>query len=639
MKRSLALLVVSLPVPLVVYACGGDNSVIPPGTDAASDAPASEGGGDDGPTVDGVASDAPGDSADAGPIVCPGRNPLKNPYFGDLHAHTSYSFDAYSFDTRNTPYDAYAFAKGQTVQVAGAQADGGGPTTTIDRPLDFLAITDHSEWLALTYGCGALLDGGPQDPQQAPYYGSPQCVFFRSTDPANQDAVFAGAAKIQNTVCEAGTCPPVVQSAWQSEQAAAAAAYEPCKFTSFVAYEWTHAVAGATLHKNVIFATNVVPAAPIDSFDFPTQPQLWNALDQQCVEDAGCRAITIPHNSNLSQGGAFDVPAGSESQMVKYQRLVEIFQHKGGSECFFDPNNPTDPACNFEYLGGITELNLPQSYVRTALENGIATYAQTKTNPLQMGIIGATDDHNGAPGNSREDTWPGHAGRLDDTPDLRIKPAADGGPNGVSLGHNPGGVAVAWAEQNTRASIFAAFERRETYATSGPRMVVRFYQTWDSSSDPCADPNFPSALVAAGAVPMGGTFALPSGDAGTGEAGSGDAAGAAPRLVVYAWKDTVDLARLDIVKAWVDGQGQIQEQVITHDVTGSAPACYVWTDPAFTPSPTFYYARVLQTPTPRWSTYDCAASPASNPVGCADGGYLNITIQERAWTSPIWYLP
>jgi hypothetical protein len=627
MNRSFVVLaVVAASSALAWMACGGSDN---PTTGGPPDASA----GNDGA----VGTDSGGLDAgvDAAPVVCNDKNPLKNPYFGDLHAHTSYSFDAYSFDTRNTPFDAYAFAKGQTLTVAGADPSGPGPTTTIERPLDFLALTDHSEWLAITYGCADALDGGAYDPT-SPYENASQCLIVRSTNPVDQTRFFTTGALMQTNLCAAnpGACPGVVQSAWQSVQAAAAAAYEPCKFTSFVAYEWTHAVAGATLHKNVIFANDHVPAAPLDSFNYKTAPELWTGLDQQCTQANGCEVVTIPHNSNLSQGGAFIVPAGSEAQMVKYQKLVEIFQHKGGSECYFGPDAVApDPACDFEYLGGITEPNLPQSYVRTGLEDGIQAYQASgaaKVNPLQMGIIGATDDHNGTPGNTREDTWPGHAGRLDDSPAKRIGLARDGGVNGVSYGHNPGGVAVAWAEQNTREAIFAAFQRRETYATSGPRILVRFYQVWGSPTDPCADTGFPAQVVAAGGVPMGGTFAMtPSADAGA----------AQPRFVAYAWKDKVDLAEIDVIKAWVDSSGQVHEQLVTNPLTAGQPACVTWTDTSFTAAPSFYYVRVLQTPTPRWSVQDCAADPTANPAGCADGGYLNTNIQERAWTSPIWYLP
>ena len=622
MKRSRILLVGGLFAPLVAYAyaCGGSDASSVNEADAASDAVSSS----DAPPGDG--------GTDAAPLACADKNPLKNPYFGDLHAHTSYSFDAYTFETRNTPFDAYAFAKGMTVQVAGGGAGGGGPTTKIERPLDFLAVTDHSEWLALAYGCGELVDGGPQGLPQSPYYGTIQCTNFRSTVPSEEARDFALGALIQSRICDGGyDCAPVIQSAWQSEQAAAAAAYEPCKFTSLVAYEWTHAAdvldaGNATLHKNVIFGTDKVPVQPIDSFSHRTQAELWTGLDQACLASDGCQAITIPHNSNLSQGAAFDVPPGSEAQMVKYQRLVEIFQHKGGSECFYDPASPTDPTCNFEYLGGITEPNLPRSYVRTGLKEGLTAYAATKTNPLQMGIIGSTDDHNGAPGNTREDTFPGHAGRLDDTPARRIG-LRDGGVNGTSYGHNPGGLAVAWAEQNTRDSIFAALMRRETYGTSGTRIVVRLYQTWNTTGDPCADPNFPAQLVAGGGVPMGGNM------------GAAPAGATSPRLVVYAWKDKTDLARVDIIKAWVDGTGQAKEKVTPFTVTAGAPACFTMTDTDFTGTATLYYARVLEQPTPRWSVQDCKADPSANPAGCAAGGYLEAMIQERAWTSPIWWLP
>jgi hypothetical protein len=245
-----------------------------------------------------------------------------------------------------------------------------------------------------------------------------------------------------------------------------------------------------------------------------------------------------------------------------------------------------------------------------------------------MGFIAATDDHNGVPGNTAEDTWPGHAGRGDDTPARRIGATADGGSNGVDHGHNPGGVAVVWAEQNTRDAIFAALYRRETYATSGPRIVVRFYQTWNLASDPCLDPNFPEQLVAAGAVPMGGTMSPAPADAGSG-----------PWLVAYAWKDIVDLEEIDLVKGTLLSDGGIAETVTRNMLDAGTPGCWSVQDTAFTPAPTAYYVRVLQQPTPRWSAYDCATDPTLNPAGCADGGYLNRTIRERAWTSPIWYLP
>jgi hypothetical protein len=597
---------------LAAYACATQVPVAEPHTDEG---------------VSSVDSAVPSD-AGASPVACPNRTPLKNAYFGDLHAHTAYSLDAYSFSTRNTPFDAYAFARGRTLRIAGASPDGGGPTTTIERPLDFLAITDHSEWLPVAFGCGESQDGTPFDPA-SPYGSSPTCDLVRSTDPLSQGIVFHAMGALTKNVCDGGACAPVVHSAWESEQAAAAAAYVPCKFTSFVAYEWTHGERGTTLHKNVIFGNANVPADPLDSVHYPTQGALWNGLEAQCTEDAGCAAITIPHNSNLSRGQAFVQAPELASLSAKYQRLVEIFQHKGGSECFYDKTADAgqDPECNFEYLGGVTEPNDRTSYVRNALYRGLASDAGV--NPFMMGFIGSTDDHNGTPGNTSETTYPGHGGEKDDSPEKRLAPPPSGG-LGVRVGHNPGGLAVAWAEENTRESIFAALRRRETYATSGTRILVRFYQTW-SDEDACSDSNFPARLVATGASPMGSTF---------GPAPSAGGAGG-PRFVAYAWKDKTDLARIDIVKLWYDTAGSPHETIV-HDAIPSGEGrsrCFAWQDPDFTPGPTLYYARVLEAPTPRWSALDCAKAPGVDPVECADGGALNTMIQERAWTSPVWFAP
>ncbi len=614
MKRtSLLLLVLPLPVAVAVAAasCGGDDAVADAGSDApTSDAPGNDGGGDAG--------------------ACKGFNALKNPYFGDLHEHTSFSADAYSFSTRNTPTDAYAFARGKPLQVAGASPDGGGPITQIDRPLDFLAVTDHSEFLAIALGCGADLNGTPYDPT-SPYYDSPRCKLFRSTNPAVQTLDFALLFNDVKALCDGGACEPVIKSAWQKEQAAAAVAYDRCNFTSFVAYEWTRVGSnGETLHKNVIFGSDKVPERPYDSIAYAGQTDLWNALDQGCLEQNGCRALTIPHNSNLSGGLAFEVPNGAQAQMAKYQRLVEIFQHKGGSECFFDADAGVDGGaeseCAFEQVpSGVSKGGGASAFVRTGLTSGIAARKSTGQNPLELGIVGATDDHNGAPGNVKESTYPGHVGRFDDTPGRRLFVGDGGGENGSSSYFNPGGITGVWAEENTREAIFSALQRRETWATSGPRMVVRFFQTTNDGSDPCADPDFPKQLVAKGAIPMGGTFKPTS---------------AKPRLVAYAWKDVTPLDRVDIVKAWVDSGGQTHELVQRMPVSdGTKPACVVFDDAAYAGEIAYWYARVLEQPTPRWSAYDCQKAPNANPAECTSGGRLVQNIQERAWTSPIWAIP
>jgi Protein of unknown function (DUF3604) len=577
--------------------------------------------------------------------ACADFNPLKNAYFGDLHTHTTFSYDAYTFETRTTPMDAYAFAKGMQIQIAGAHP--GGPVTKLDRPLDFAAVTDHSELLAIDLGCGAAVDGTKYDPD-SPIFNDPKCVAARSTDRVVEGINFLVSFNRQQALCDntnpeqSATCLPIVREAWGNEIAAAGAALDRCKFTSFIGYEWTNSCTGdggtaATCHKNVIFGDTNVPAAPFDSLSNPTQESLWTALDTGC-NGGPCNALTIPHNSNMSKGQAFNVPQGSEQHAMKYQKLVEIFQHKGGSECFYDPANPVDPTCNFNYLGGTGDD--PNSYVRTGLERGLTAQADPSihNNPLQLGIVGATDDHNGAPGNTREDTWPGHVGVNDDTPASRIDPKST-----TAIGFNPGGVAVAWAEQNTREAIFAAFQRRETYATSGPRIAVRMYQTWDQTTDFCADPNFPAQIVAAGGQPMGSNITLPAGYT-----------GGAPRIFVYAARDAINradianLAEVDLVEAWIDpGTGAVKEQVVRRPAAagGVATSCQSFalttgaTGAFHAGSPSLYYARVLQVPTNRWSVYDCLRSPGTNPTDCAIGGNLMVKNAERAWTSPVWYLP
>ncbi|MBL8606489.1 MAG: DUF3604 domain-containing protein [Myxococcales bacterium] len=599
-------------VPLgayVAFACGGDDTAVP----------STDGGSEAGPSPDSGAPDGGGaiDGGDGGVARCGDYNPLKNPYFGDLHAHTSYSADAYAFDTRNTPLDAYAFARGKTLQVAGAGPDGGGPLTTIEKPLDFLAVTDHSEFLAVAYGCGEDLAGNPYDPTKT-IYDTVACRLFRSD--RSQTVQLAAIYAVLSRVCDGGKCAPVVTSAWQKEQQAAAAAYEPCKFSTMYAYEWTKTNDGVTLHKNVIFGDTNVPASPLDSLTHPTQEELWRGLAAGCGGGAGCEALTIPHNGNLSQGLAFEVPSDpvDRDNMARYQRLVEIFQHKGGSECLSDDGS--DPDCAFELLPDNSDPARDKpGYVREGLKKGLGVRAASGKNPLMMGIVGATDGHNGTPGNTRESTWPGHVGSNDDTPARRIGPAA-----GEVGTFNPGGLTVAWAEQNTRESIYAALKRRETHATSGTRVLVRMFQTFDAG-DACADPAFPKSLVDKGAVPMGGSF---------------KSGATAPRFVIRAWKDQAPLARVDVVKAWVDGAGALKEKVVQRALpAASATACITWQDDDPTPGPALYYARVLEDPTPRWSAYDCARAPNANPAGCADGGALRTMIQERAWTSPIWREP
>jgi hypothetical protein len=589
------------------------------------------------PSKDGSVSDAIGSDAvgDAGPVTCGDYSPTKNVYWGDLHTHTGLSGDAYGWGNRNFPHDAYRFASDPTAQTpiaAGAATPG--PLVSIDRALDWDAVTDHSEWLGATWGCGAFPDGGAYNPS-SPYFDSTQCAAYRTQTGPAVDLIVGAAKQAVALECDGGlqnspACISFTESAWKVEIQAAHDANQPCKFTSLVAYEWTKAEMGATLHQNVIFSSESVPAAPLDSDEYPTTTDLWTGLADQCQADAGCEVLTIPHNPNLSEGMAYQIPAGVQAmqQMNQYQRLTEIHQHKGNSECYAGDSGVVDPTCRFEHVppaGGGSEY--PQNFVRHALGDGITTYqslrdaGEAPVDPLQMGIVGATDDHNGIPGYVKEDTWQGHVGYTDDTPAGRLK----------TWYHNPGGITGVWAEQNTRDRIFAALQRRETFATSGPRIVVRFYEVW-SNADFCgADGGgggFPGNVLAAGGISMGGTMSPGSGS---------------PSFVVNALKDADDLAEVDIIKGSIVG-GTLKEEVNRFTPTSGTgtwsggSVCLTWNDAAFdATTPAVYYVRVLQVPTWRWSHYDCQADPSA--AGCGPVGGLDVMIQERAWTSPVWWLP
>ncbi|MBK7535375.1 MAG: DUF3604 domain-containing protein [Myxococcales bacterium] len=536
---------------------------------------------------------------------CSGYRATKNAYFGDLHIHTSYSLDSFAFANRNDPATAYRFARGLT-SVPVAAGEGG--TTTIPAlttPLDFAAVTDHSEFLSLMGLCDF---GAAQDPAA--------CAALANQNSNAQAALTAAAlAHLLSpdpaplAVCQQHPedCAAGARSAWQRLREAAAAANVPCAFSSFVGYEWTATTGGSNLHRNVIFGSDAVPEVPYDALEYPSPLTLWQALDAGCKASDGCSALTIPHNSNLSNGAMWDTADSPQERefMIRYQKLVEIYQHKGASECLPD-DAQGDPACGFELLSSTAD---PAGFVRAALARGLGLAATIGRNPLALGIIASTDNHNGTAGDVGEDTWRGHAANTDDTPAERL-----GAPT-----FGPGGLAAVWAEQNTREAIFAALARRETYATSGPRIKVRTYALTGVSEAQaqafCGDPAFPAQLIAAGATPMGGELS----------------ASTAPTIFVSAVADQVPLSSFDIVRL-----RELRTSLHSVTLSGSAGTsfCRYWRDPAFIPGrPTAYYVRVLQQPTARWSSHDCALAPDSE--ACADDT-VPTTIQERAWTSPMF---
>lgn len=612
--------------------------------------------------------------------ACADRNPLRNVYYGDLHVHTSYSFDAHIFDTRHTPGDGYAFAKGGALKLSPMDANNQ-PTVSykLSRPLDFAAITDHGEFLGEVASC---LDSG------SPGYDSETCANYRRQD-IGGFTLFGVTLTSRNPrrfvdVCgETGReCAYRAETVWLRIIDAAEAAYDrssACQFTSLIGYEYTAVPGVSNLHRNVIFRSEVVPPRVISYFEEPTPQGLWRQLKAQCIDGLkGCDVITIPHNSNLANGKMFNIEYASAnaddleilrqeaSLRADLEPILEIFQHKGDSEClngYAGILGDADEACNFEKIhnqddnedcdddygsGGMIGRGCVSrfSFARGALLKGLQEQEERLGfNPFKLGFIASTDTHNATPGAADEYNYKGHGGNQEDEVNDRLIPAGLGVASGIV--RNPGGLAAVWAEENSREAIFDALKRRETFGTSGTRIAVRMFGGWDYPANLCDNAEL-AKLGYQGGVPMGGDLPQP--------------AGSAPRLVVQALRDpgTVDFAgvplqRIQIVKGWYKG-GKLYEKVYDiagapNDATvdtdtcepigeGADSLCAVWQDPDFDQSaPAFYYARVLENPSCRWSQWDClSVSPAERPALCNRPDFIAV-IQERAWTSPIWYTP
>ena len=595
--------------------------------------------------------------------VCRDHIPLRQPLFGDLHVHTTLSLDAATQGTRNRPRDAYRFARGEQIDVQPYQNDTALRRLQLERPLDFAAITDHAELFGELHICRTPGAEGYDSTVCSIFRRWPRLAFFLINGSLTDGSSFSFCGE------GAQACLDAARGPWKETLLAAEEAYDrspACRFTSLPAYEWTAAPDTNNLHRNIIFRNSEVPELPISSRDARRVRDLWDALETQCTEQKpGCEALIIPHNSNLSGGVMFaetqedgaPFSAAYAQRRARYEPLVEVNQHKGDSECRTGIGTK-DELCNFELLpygnfGGkfasFQNVEPSQgSFVRNGLKTGLSLQNSLGINPFQFGFISSTDTHIGAPGAVREDKHLGHGGA--GAPSSVTLPV--GLPDDIEF--SPGGLAVVWAEENSRDAIFSALQRRETYATSGPRMTVRFFGGWGFPADLCARTDFVSTGYAAG-VPMGST--LPR------------ATGQAPTFAISALRDSAGLAtpleRIQIIKGWLDDAGNTQEKVydIAGDWIGQASAdpetcrtsgpgadelCRVWRDPDFQPQQSaFWYARILENPTCRWQSYICAtkgvdcAQPASlsqELSGCCDSTYPRI-IQERAVTSPIWFFP
>lgn len=584
-------------------------------------------------------------------------HPLKQVYFGDLHVHTQLSLDAYLGGTIASPDEAYQFAQGQTIEVFGQRVK-------IERPLDFAAVTDHSESFGEMY---SVQNRG------VPGYHAFVARYLRGI---SGDSLKALQAFQQSRIKGAGLSKQhrnffkgfeTTKSAWNVHLQAAEKHYQPGKFTTFAGYEWTLGRNFAHFHRNIIFRDMVVPDYPLSAIELKTPESLWAYLEK--ITKDGAKVLAIPHNTNLGKGQVFpneemgiEVNAPEYLKLqYEYEPLIEILQAKGSSEVHaaFWKNDEFADFENYDY--GYPAVN---NYVRYGLKKGLEIEDKTGINPFQYGIIASTDTHNATPGNTEEsDEFIGNHSQLDFTPQARAE--GDWILTGdekletdiqVYEALNPGGLVAVWAEANTRGHIWDALKNKETYGTSGGRIQLRFFGgfNFEISYDTHED------LVKAGyekGFPMGSVLEGSKQD----EVGSRQIA---PSFLVWASKDveSANLDRIQIIKGWykdgvleekiytvalsdgrsVNEDGTVPDNGATVDFQtgawskdkGAIELQAVWTDPDFAPEArAFYYARVLELPTARYTLWDKIRYGSSFPEGA------KMTVRERAWSSPIWYRP
>ena len=575
----------------------------------------------------------------------------KNAYFGDLHIHTKYSFDAYIFGTTTSPDDAYAFARGQTIKHSA------GIEMTIDRPLDFYAVTDHAMFL------GQL--NALENPEH-PNHGDEEAELFRSLESVQDRGRAFGSFHIY---LSEDYDTDAIRTAWEAIQDAANRHYQPGEFTTFIGYEYTssYPVDNGNLHRNVIFESDSVPPMPFSRIDNRNPEALWAWMDRN--REQGIESIAIPHNSNGSNGHMFELVKFDGSPLdstyaetrMRNEPIIEISQVKGTSETH-PVLSPNDEWAFFEIFPfRVAQHNRSQangSYARQAWRNGLTIESSIGVNPYKFGVVAASDTHNSGE-IFDEENFLGKIGHLDVRPiDRGSVPVGyeDNRPgyrDSASQYFSSAGIAGVWAEENTRESIFSAFRRKETFATSGTRIKVRFFAGYDMPEDILEQNDFVEQAYAGG-VPMGSTLSIE-------ETGS-------PIFLVWAMQDPLKtkLQRVQIIKGWLEDNGTTHEQIFdvacsdggvvdpethrcpsngasvdfsdcsqTPDV-GASNLSAVWMDPTFnSEQDAFYYVRVLENPTCRWSTWDAVRN--GTPV--KQNLMQNRAIQERAWSSPIWLTP
>jgi hypothetical protein len=570
----------------------------------------------------------------------------RNAYFGDLHVHTMYSFDAFIFGTTASPDEAYEFAKGKALRHPG------GFDMQLKEPLDFYAVSDHGFYLGAVRAMA--LPGTALSKHEAAE------GMNALTDAEDRREKFTRILSFirsdrSNEILDAD----VFKTAWEDIIGAANRHNDPGKFTAFIGYEYTSSGDEfENLHRNVIFKGNEGPELPFTRLDSPNPEDLWDWMDEQ--RNKGYEALAIPHNSNGSNGQMFKLvdfkgnplDSGYADQRMRNEPLVEISQIKGTSDTH-PALSPNDEWADFEIMPYRIASTLPSqpegSYVREALMHGIEFEEEQGFNPFKVGVVGSSDTHNGSYAGDEDNYW-GKVGLNDDEPFERgsvplAEPSEDGSMYSDSYYKtwSAAGLAGVWAEENTRDAIYEAFRRKETFGTSGPRIKVRFFA---GDSMPSVDDKDLLAKAYAAGVPMGADL-MTDADA--------------PQFLVWAARDanSAALQRLQVIKASVR-DGQAVEKVFdvacsdggivdpntrrcpdngasvdlsdcSISAGGAAELKTIWQDPEYNATErAMYYVRVLENPTCRWSTWDAIRA------GVAPREGLKTTIQERAWSSPIW---
>ena len=604
----------------------------------------------------------------AKPVYSPyaGRNFPSRPLFGDTHLHTSFSMDAGASGTRLDARAAYRFARGEQV------TSNTGQLVKLSRPLDFLVVADHSDGFGFF---PLVFKGDPTvmaDPQGRRW--NEMLHAGKGMEAAMEIIKAFGAGKISKAIMPVpGT--KAYANAWQETISAAEAYNEPGRFTAFIGYEWTSNTKGNNLHRNVIYRGNAAKASQVEPFttqkplgsDNPVDLWKWMA---DYEKKTGGNVLAIAHNGNLSNGRMFPtveafgkkIDRKYAEERIKWERLYEASQTKGTSEShpYLSPN---DEFASFEIWDkGNLDLTVKKKksmlefeYARSAFKNGLKLEQKLGVNPYKFGLVGSSDAHTALAAMAEENFF-GKITPAEPSPRRMTTPFFHDKKTGLTVMDwevAASGYAAVWATENTREALWDAMERRETYATTGTRMAVRFFGGWDFKPED-ANNRLPAAIGYTKGVPMGGDLR----DAPKGKA---------PTFLVAALKDPIgaNLDRYQIVKGWLDAKGKMHEQVYdvvwsggklrkklrdgklrpvgsTVDVAnatwtntiGAPELIAVWKDPDFDPQQrAFYYGRVIEIPTPRWTAYDAKRFGVKPLPG------TRMTLQERAYTSPIWYKP